>query len=91
MREFEKSLQKADMELGRDGNISLPYWNWSDPNEIDKGLPNIIRKRQREFPKDLFPENMNPRPMDLSRAGDRQISRLIRSPPLFHTFVFRKK
>ena len=29
MLEFEKVMRKADVALGRDGNIGLPYWDWS--------------------------------------------------------------
>eukprot|EP01006_Ploeotia_vitrea_P051524 TRINITY_DN67571_c7_g10_i1.p1 TRINITY_DN67571_c7_g10~~TRINITY_DN67571_c7_g10_i1.p1 ORF type:complete len:1088 (-),score=194.31 TRINITY_DN67571_c7_g10_i1:193-3186(-) len=30
LREFERALQAADRALGNDGNIGLPYWDWSD-------------------------------------------------------------
>jgi hypothetical protein len=27
--DFERTMRRADIALGRDGNISLPYWDWS--------------------------------------------------------------
>ena len=44
--EFENSLRQADRELGGDGMIGLPYWDWSDfsSNEAHgEVLPKILR------------------------------------------------
>lgn len=75
LREFEKALQAADKALGNDGNVFLPYWDWtSNPQD---GLPSIVRKRFSEWPKDLFPKDFK---MDkLKRADDKQIAQSILS------------
>ena len=35
--EFEHELQKADRELGNDGAIALPYWDWQTERGPDGG------------------------------------------------------
>ncbi|ETO18384.1 hypothetical protein RFI_18883, partial [Reticulomyxa filosa] len=75
LREFEKALQAADRALGRDGNIFLPYWDWTLHPE--QGLPAIIRKRFSEWPKDLFPTDF--KIQKLKRADDKQIAKSILS------------
>ena len=34
MLDFENVMRKADMELGNDGQIGLPYWDWSNPDYL---------------------------------------------------------
>jgi len=47
--EFERSLQKADVALGGDGSITLPYWNLI--KKVDNQvLPQMIRERFSAFP-----------------------------------------
>lgn len=30
--DFERDLREADQQLGNDGRIALPYWDWTKPN-----------------------------------------------------------
>ena len=71
-------MQVADRENGNDGNIGLPYWDWTiNPQE---GLPSIVRQRFNAWPADLFPESVTNAPSQLTRANDNQIgSTLIRA------------
>lgn len=47
--EFEKALRAADRELGNDGNIALPYWDFCDVERPDV-TPAIIREFWSEVP-----------------------------------------
>jgi len=42
MLEFERSLRRADMALGKDGNIGLPYWDWMEPEVNGEVVPGIV-------------------------------------------------
>lgn len=53
-------MRRADIALGNDGNIGLPYWDWSEAEVSgvwgDEVLPGFIRERcMIEFPPDFFP------------------------------------
>ncbi|SEG08636.1 tyrosinase family protein [Nitrosomonas ureae] len=32
LRKFERDLEAADRALGKDGNVTLPYWDWTHDN-----------------------------------------------------------
>ncbi|KAK7231063.1 metalloendopeptidase [Aureococcus anophagefferens] len=68
--DFERALRRADLALGNDGNIGLPYWDWCEPEVNGEILPGIVRKKLMTvpFPDDFFPpayhegkKTMNPR------------------------------
>lgn len=62
LREFERALQAADRDLGRGGNIALPYWDWTDVDRREV-FPDIIRRRFPALPNDfLRPENQRSGP-----------------------------
>lgn len=46
---FEAALQQADRELGNDGNIALPYWDYCDVDRPEV-TPAIIREFWSEIP-----------------------------------------
>jgi tyrosinase len=48
--EMETALRKADKELGNDGDIGLPYWDWIK----NPSFPPIIRKQFSELPPKFF-------------------------------------
>eukprot|EP00808_Paulinella_micropora_P017961 g26024.t1 len=50
---FERELIKADKALGKDGNIGLPYWDWSDYSV--PFMPEIIAKEFPSLPADFAP------------------------------------
>jgi len=51
--ELEQALIKADKALGNDGNIGLPYWDWTQLEIKGEVFPKIIREHFGELPKDL--------------------------------------
>ena len=51
--EMETALRQADKELGNDGKISLPYWDWIE----NPKFPPIIRKHFSELPPNFFHPN----------------------------------
>eukprot|EP00803_Ostreobium_quekettii_P001087 evm.model.scf_853EXC.6 EVM.evm.TU.scf_853EXC.6 scf_853EXC:58036-60614(-) len=53
LTEFERALQAADRDLGGDGNVALPYWDWTD---VDGGevFPRVIRENFGEPPEGLL-------------------------------------
>jgi hypothetical protein len=54
--EFERSMRRADIALGGDGNIGLPYWDWSKTEVNGQVLPGFVRNQLMvEFPSDFFP------------------------------------
>lgn len=68
--EFEQALIAADKENGRDGDIALPYWDWSDQrlNRVEM-FPRILRKHFGELPPGLVPDGSGA----LSRRGYSQV------------------
>mmetsp|Transcript_7945 Transcript_7945/g.17639 ORF Transcript_7945/g.17639 Transcript_7945/m.17639 type:complete len:807 (+) Transcript_7945:107-2527(+) len=55
LMDFEKTLRRADMALGGDGNIGLPYWDWTKTEVNGEVLPRIVREKLMvEFPEDFF-------------------------------------
>eukprot|EP00966_Prymnesium_polylepis_P005626 128608-Prymnesium_polylepis.1 len=60
---FERMMRRADMALGGDGAIGLPYWDWSAPEVHGEVLPRIVRDvLMREFEADFFPVAPTPTP-----------------------------
>lgn len=51
--DFEQHLIKADKALGNDGNIGIPYWDWS----VETRFPEKILGLHMDFPEDFFPKN----------------------------------
>mmetsp|Transcript_46962 Transcript_46962/g.60347 ORF Transcript_46962/g.60347 Transcript_46962/m.60347 type:complete len:683 (-) Transcript_46962:81-2129(-) len=57
--DFEKCLRVADIANGGDGNIGLPYWDWTRVinNEV---MPAIIRDRFASLPSSVLGEDLDP-------------------------------
>ena len=54
--EFERIMRRADIALGHDGNLGLPYWDWTQVEVDGEVLPGIVRKEMMvEFADDFFP------------------------------------
>ena len=54
--EFERMMRRADLALGGDGSIGLPYWDWTQPELNGEVLPRFVRDRLMvEFAADFFP------------------------------------
>ncbi|CAE7187067.1 unnamed protein product, partial [Symbiodinium sp. KB8] len=51
--EAEQALIKADKELGNDGRIGIPYWDWSRLEINGEVMPKIIRDNFSELPPGL--------------------------------------
>jgi len=57
--DFERSMRRADIAEGGDGNIGLPYWDWSQPVVRGQVFPGFVRQSLlEEFPPDFFPPNV---------------------------------
>eukprot|EP00913_Durusdinium_trenchii_P035876 g33572.t1 len=55
--EFEQAIIKADQDLGHDGNIGVPYWDWTRLELNGQVLPRIIRENFSELPSGLVDES----------------------------------
>ena len=86
--DFERTLRRADIALGGDGNLALPYWDWSETKVNGEVLPGIVRKRLMvEFDKDFFPVNPTPSRHGYkmsSTMSDDDIARMIDRAELGH-------
>jgi len=59
--DFERTMRRADIALGGDGSIGLPYWDWIETTINGEVLPAIVRDvLMEEFPADFFPVAPNP-------------------------------
>jgi len=56
--EFERALITADKELGNDGRLALPYWDWSRTRANSEVLPRILRECFKNLPEGLL-DNSN--------------------------------
>lgn len=64
MNEFEQALRRADLALGGDSNIGLPYWDWMEPEVNGEVIPGIVREMLLvPFEADFFPVEPSP-PLD---------------------------
>mmetsp|Transcript_26713 Transcript_26713/g.61493 ORF Transcript_26713/g.61493 Transcript_26713/m.61493 type:complete len:761 (+) Transcript_26713:81-2363(+) len=53
--DFERTLRRADIALGGDGNIGLPYWDWTQASLKGEVLPRILREKlMKEFDESFF-------------------------------------
>ena len=68
--EFERTLRKADMALGGDGNIGLPYWNWAEPKRNGEVFPSIIKDKLSVLPVGFFPDGMDRFAWDIDLLKD---------------------
>jgi hypothetical protein len=59
LTDFERSLKRADISNGKNGNLSLPYWDWTKVinNEV---MPAIIRNRFSTLPPSVLGEELDP-------------------------------
>jgi hypothetical protein len=57
--DFEVTMRKADKLLGGDGNIGLPYWDWTFPELNGEVFPRILRDpafpQLQRLGRDFFP------------------------------------
>lgn len=63
--DFEHALQNADRALGNDGDIGLPYWDWSDVEGPDgkEPFPKILSDpRLAQLPTNFFQPGEKPHP-----------------------------
>eukprot|EP00931_Biecheleriopsis_adriatica_P064366 TRINITY_DN39161_c0_g1_i1.p1 TRINITY_DN39161_c0_g1~~TRINITY_DN39161_c0_g1_i1.p1 ORF type:complete len:1033 (-),score=216.03 TRINITY_DN39161_c0_g1_i1:144-3242(-) len=51
--DLEQALIKADRALGNDGDVGLPYWDWSEMEVNGELLPGILRDAFPELPEGL--------------------------------------
>ena len=77
--EFEGAFRRADMALGGDGMIGLPYWGWDDVAVNGEVFPKVVRERFSQYPPDMFPRS----DADAAAAGaaETQSDRGLRVPP----------
>lgn len=61
MLAFERALRRADLALGGDGRIGLPYWDWCQTSVNGEVLPGIVRSAlMSEFATEFFPVPPSP-------------------------------
>ena len=72
LAEFELALRKADIALGNDGEIALPYWDWT----VNQMIPPIARARFSDWPAGLFPDSLAEKPA-LRRNSDATFKRYV--------------
>lgn len=53
LRDFERALIEADKALNNDGDLGVPYWDWTRLELNGQILPNIIRQSFEELPSGL--------------------------------------
>ena len=59
--DFERTMRRADLALGGDGAIGLPYWDWMRTTVNGEVLPGIVRSvLMEEFDDDFFPTRPSP-------------------------------
>ena len=78
--EFEHALQQADIALGNDGNIGLPYWDFGTYEINGQILPNVAR-RFESLPEKFFNEKSKARlksPFYKLRAENHVRDRLVK-------------
>ena len=86
LKEFETALQRADVRLGGDGNIGLPYWDWTETSGREV-FPAILRSGDlARMPEDLLaPKSRGDEAYSLYRDGwsrilsDRRVRRVLRA------------
>eukprot|EP00966_Prymnesium_polylepis_P287578 6641919-Prymnesium_polylepis.1 len=84
MMEFERALRRADLALGNDGSIGLPYWGWEETEIVgvwgNEVLPGVVRQKlMEEFPPDFFPVTPSPSRHDYkmwNTRSDAQIAQM---------------
>lgn len=78
MYEFEKLLQIADRELGNDGRIALPYWNWMELEHEGQILPAILREHFNSFPDGYLDQAKFSMPLMFRRVDEQRYATVIR-------------
>jgi len=85
MLDFEQTLRCADIDLGGDGNIGLPYWDWSIKPEGKTMLPMLAQKLMAQTigsqGQGLFPDAFLP----LDRQGGQLLPREADGTPFYKT------
>lgn len=76
--ELENALREADKALGGDGNVALPYWDWTD-RSLDDLFPEDIRKEFPRMPDNFFEDPDHPlQRYDFDNASDRELKHKLR-------------
>ena len=57
--EMEQALRQADRDNGNDGNIGLPYWDWSRESVNGQVLPSFLKKEFDAIPEPLLKEMLS--------------------------------
>jgi len=88
MLDFEQTLRCADIDLGGDGNIGLPYWDWTTKPEGKTMLPMLAQKLMAQTVgsqgQGLFPDDFLP----LTRAGHQVKAIEPDGTPFYKTMVW---
>ena len=62
-------MRRADMALGNDGNIGLPYWGWDEVDVDGEVFPNILRERFERYADGMFPDSGDGKAARLGDSG----------------------
>ena len=62
-------MRRADMALGNDGNIGLPYWGWDEVDVDGEVFPKILRERFERYAENMFPDSGDGKAARLGDSG----------------------
>ena len=68
--DFERTMRRADLALGGDGSIGLPYWDWSEAEVDGQARPPASSLISRDRPRPLISPRA-PRDAATGAAGHR--------------------
>jgi len=81
--ELENALRQADLELGGDGVVGIPYWDWNDLSTTKDIFPAVIREAFPRLPQNFFEDSNHPLAMyDFENAWDNSLKRSIQDAKL---------
>ena len=67
--DFERTMRRADIALGGDGNIGLPYWGWDTVEINGEVFPQILREKFEKYAPDMFPPGIRGKAARLGDSG----------------------
>ena len=81
--DFERTMRQADISLGNDGMLGLPFWGWEEIEVNGEVFPKILRDHFEKYPDDMFPAEVQGKAKQKGDAGlvvrpDASLERMLR-------------